>query len=123
MERCPNCRARLDEAETCRRCGMELGLLLATERAAEHWLRIGIAEFVKDEEPAAAEQALRRVLSLRRDPLAKSLLGLLYQRVSSSSDRLLIDPGARLVISNFGGRILISSEHSGEQPTPNQSMS
>ncbi|MBK5938658.1 hypothetical protein [Halochromatium roseum] len=107
MERCPNCRARLDEAEICRRCGMELGLLLATERAAEHWLRIGIAEFVKDES-AAAEQALQRVLSLRRDPLAESLLGLLYQRVSSSSDRLLIDPGTRLVISNFGGRVLIS---------------
>ena len=34
MERCPNCRARWDGAEHCRRCGMELAPLLAAEHAA-----------------------------------------------------------------------------------------
>ncbi|NEX17597.1 MAG: hypothetical protein C1943_13460 [Halochromatium sp.] len=88
---------------------MDLSLLLATEREAERWLRIGIGHLTKDE-PEAAEQALRRALSLERDPLAESLLGLLYQSVSSASDQVLIEPGARIRISTFGGRILISSD-------------
>jgi hypothetical protein len=73
MERCPNCRARLDEAETCRRCGMELGLLRETERAAETWLRQGILHLAR-QQPRQARQALRRALALRRDPLAEALL-------------------------------------------------
>lgn len=76
MERCPNCRARSDGADTCRRCGMALGLLLVTERAAERWLRRGIAHLASSEPDAAAE-ALRRSVALRRDPLAEHLLGLL----------------------------------------------
>jgi len=109
MDRCPSCRARTDGGETCRRCGMEFGLLLATEREAERWLRIGIAHLTKDESEAA-EQALRRALSLKRDPLAESLLGLLYQRLSSSSDQVLIEPGAGIRVSILGGRLLISTD-------------
>lgn len=75
MERCPNCRARTEGADTCRRCGMALGLLTATERAAEHWLRRGIAHLAAGA-PEAAIQALSRSLALRRDPLAEQLLGL-----------------------------------------------
>lgn len=76
MERCPNCRARLDGAETCRRCGMELGLLRATEQAAEAWLCRAIGHLTRNE-PGLAQQALHRVLALRPDPLADSLLGFL----------------------------------------------
>lgn len=78
MQRCPNCRARCDGADTCRRCGMALGLLQATERAAEHWLRRGIAHLAAAE-PYAAARALQRSLALQRDPLAEHLLGLLRQ--------------------------------------------
>ncbi|MCF7976709.1 MAG: hypothetical protein K9L82_01580 [Chromatiaceae bacterium] len=77
MDRCPNCRARLDDAaETCRRCGMELGLLRAIERAADDWLRCGIMNMMRDESDLA-RKAFCRALTLRRDPLTESLLGLL----------------------------------------------
>ncbi|MBK5930731.1 hypothetical protein [Halochromatium salexigens] len=82
MDRCPNCRARLDGAETCRRCGMELGLLRATERAADAWLRRAIAHLTRDEFECA-RQALHRALALRRDPLAESLRGLLHRTSSA----------------------------------------
>jgi predicted TPR repeat methyltransferase len=75
MDRCPNCQARVDDAaDTCRRCGMGLGLMRAAERAAEHWLRRGIADLAAGE-PDAAARALGRSLALRRDPLAEQLLG------------------------------------------------
>ncbi|MFP4061492.1 MAG: hypothetical protein ACLFS2_01715 [Halochromatium sp.] len=80
MERCPNCRARLDEAETCRRCGMELGLLLATERAAEVWLRRGIGHLLRDD-LGLAWHALRRALALQRDPLTEALFSLLNEQL------------------------------------------
>jgi hypothetical protein len=35
MERCPICRATLNDAETCRRCRAELGSAIRTERMAE----------------------------------------------------------------------------------------
>ena len=92
MERCPNCRARLDEAETCRRCGMELGLLLATERAAEFWLRRGIASLLRDD-LGLAWHALRRALALRRDPLAESLLGLLNRAAFADTSPLTFSSG------------------------------
>jgi hypothetical protein len=87
MERCPNCRARTDGTDTCRRCGMALGLLQATERAAEHWLRLGIAHLAAGA-PQAATRALNRSLALRHDPLAEELLELapgLVRQVSGAS--------------------------------------
>jgi hypothetical protein len=87
MERCPNCRARTDGTDTCRRCGMALGLLAATERAAEHWLRRGIGHLAAGA-PQAAARALERSLALRRDPLAEQLLGLapgLLRQASNAS--------------------------------------
>lgn len=88
MERCPNCRARTDGSATCRRCGMHLGLLEATEQAAEHWLRRGI-EHLAAGAPKAAAQALARSLALRQDPLVEQLLelgpGLLRQAPGSSA--------------------------------------
>lgn len=85
MERCPNCRARTDGADTCRRCGMALGLLAATERAAEHWLRRGIGHLAAGA-PEAAARALERSLALRRDPLAEQLLGLAPGRLRQVPD-------------------------------------
>jgi hypothetical protein len=96
MERCPNCRARTDGTDTCRRCGMALGLLAATERAAEHWLRRGIGHLAAGA-PQAAARALERSLALRRDPLAEQLLGLapgLLQQVPASSAGIETPVGA-----------------------------
>jgi len=52
---------------------MDLGLLVASERAAEGLLRDAVAALAVDDR-VAAEQALRRSLFLKRDRLAESLL-------------------------------------------------
>ena len=54
MDRCPNCRARSNGADTCRRCGMELGLLMAVEEAAKRLTTQGITHL------AAADCAAAR---------------------------------------------------------------
>ncbi|MBK1704551.1 hypothetical protein CKO40_08370 [Halochromatium glycolicum] len=76
MERCPNCRARSDGSESCRRCGMDHSRLLAAERAADACLRRAVAALAVND-TATAEQALHCALSLQHDPLAKALLGLI----------------------------------------------
>ena len=72
MERCPNCRARGDGSETCRRCGMNLSGLLAVERASEH-LR-GISHLAVAE-TQAAKSDLTRALRLHSAPFTELLLG------------------------------------------------
>jgi hypothetical protein len=74
MDRCPNCRARVQDDGPCRRCGMELGLLLAVEQASEAWLRHAL-QCLSADDRAAAEAALRRSLQLRQYPEAQLLLG------------------------------------------------
>jgi anti-sigma factor RsiW len=78
MERCPNCRARVQEGSECRRCGMDLGLLLVTEQAADRLLRRALQGLLAGDRTAARE-ALRRLRALRRDPLGERLLGYLEQ--------------------------------------------
>ena len=73
MERCPNCRARLDANPACRRCGMDLTNLLRAERAAESLLLQGIERLASD--PASAAEHFSRSLALRKTPLAQQLLG------------------------------------------------
>lgn len=68
MERCPNCRARRESGETCRRCGMDLTPLLAVERAAESLIARAIAELAAGQ-PAAAVPSLTRAQGLVTDPL------------------------------------------------------
>lgn len=75
MERCPNCRARLEaDSDTCRRCGIELTQLQAAAAAAEAQLRTGVARLARGERDAAAA-ALRRALAYKHLPLAEHLLG------------------------------------------------
>ncbi len=65
---------------------MALELLLAAERAAEHWLRRGIAHLVAGA-PDAAARALDRSLALRHDPLAEEVLRHLRPYRRQASDR------------------------------------
>jgi len=74
MERCPNCRARRDSGETCRRCGMDLALLLAVEWAAESLVTRAVAELAASR-PATALQSLTRAQGLITDPLIGHLRG------------------------------------------------
>ena len=72
MERCPNCRARTERAATCRRCGMELTLLQATEQAAAA-LYQSACRALSSGDPAAAAAALERANALLADPLSAHL--------------------------------------------------
>ena len=73
MDRCPNCRARVNGADHCRRCGMALDLLSKVEEAAEAQLRAAL-RYLAHGDSDAASTSLRRLLSLRREPLAEQLL-------------------------------------------------
>lgn len=74
MDRCPNCRARCEGRDSCRRCGMELAGLAAIEEAAERLTLLAVADLAAAR-PAAARERLRRALALRHEPLAELLLG------------------------------------------------
>ncbi|ABM60940.1 zinc ribbon domain-containing protein [Halorhodospira halophila] len=84
MDRCPNCRARADDqAQHCRRCGMELALLRCTDQAADRRLQEGVRQMAAGDR-GAAEEALQQVLTLRADPLARHLIGFLRAPAGSS---------------------------------------
>lgn len=91
---------------------MELDLLLATERAAEDWLRLGVVAMAGHDLPAAA-QALRRALSLRREPVAEALAGLLQDRRGWRADPESAPELARLAalmgLAHRQGQRLIST--------------
>jgi len=72
MERCPNCRARWESGETCRRCGMDLGPLLGVERAVEALLLRAAAQLAAGETEAAS-RSLGRASDLSADPLVGHL--------------------------------------------------
>lgn len=74
MERCPNCRARCEGRETCRRCGMDLSHLIAVEQAAERLILRGIGHLAAGEHAAAGVE-LKRAHDLRREPFTLLLRG------------------------------------------------
>lgn len=76
MERCPNCRARLSEEASCRRCGMDLSRLIETEQAAERLLVAGLGGLLAGEREAA-RRSLARSRALRDTDLARLLIGFL----------------------------------------------
>lgn len=97
MQRCPNCKARDDGGDNCRRCGMELGLLRRTERAAERLTRQAFRQLAI-EQPAAAETTLLRVRSLQQQPLAEQLLG--FIRAEEIKARTILAQRHRIIDSN-----------------------
>lgn len=75
MERCPNCRARYDRRERCRRCGMELGRLDQIERAADALVARSL-QCLADGDAALAVDVLLRAKRLRQDELVVHLIAL-----------------------------------------------
>ncbi|MCG6895507.1 MAG: hypothetical protein LJE60_00130 [Thiocapsa sp.] len=73
MDRCPNCRAHLDGSETCRRCGLELGLLQAVDQASQAAIARAIRRLA-DGDRAGAIRTLEQARFLSGDPLATTLL-------------------------------------------------
>ena len=72
MDRCPNCRARRDEGDTCRRCGMDLAPLLDVEQAAEALIALAIGQLARGQADAAV-CTLAKAEALRADPLVSHL--------------------------------------------------
>jgi|GEM_PF-822937 len=85
MERCPNCRARWDGGEHCRRCGLDLKPLLAVEQAAHRRIARALGRLAEgDRERALTDLAQAR--ALHREPFIDLLLGLI--RSDAASERL-----------------------------------
>ncbi|TVQ84283.1 MAG: hypothetical protein EA400_17935 [Chromatiaceae bacterium] len=74
MERCPNCNARWDGTDTCRRCGMDLGHLLRIEQTAERHLAAAVALWSSGDQDGA-QRAAATALALQRSDLAAALAG------------------------------------------------
>lgn len=86
MERCPNCRARLEEgAQHCRRCGMELQLLRRTEHAAAVLRERAVAALAAGD-PQRARRRLERAQALSADALAGQLLDFIDTPRGSGAD-------------------------------------
>ena len=79
MQRCPNCNARCDGNSTCRRCGMELTLLIRAERAAERLARQALTQLAA-EDATSAERTLREAQALHRTPRVEQLLRVIRQQ-------------------------------------------
>ena len=87
MERCPNCRARWDGGESCRRCGMDLAPLLAIEQAAESLLATAVARMVRGDAPSAV-RTLTQAERLSGEPLIRHLAGF-ARDIAAASDPCL----------------------------------
>ena len=74
MERCPNCRARWDGGEHCRRCGLELASLLVAEHAAHRLIARAFARLAAGEGTAALSD-LSRARGLHDEPFIALLQG------------------------------------------------
>lgn len=72
MDRCPNCRARRDEGDTCRRCGMDLAALLDVEQTAEALIAQAIGQLAQGQADAAV-RTLVKAEALRADPFVSYL--------------------------------------------------
>ncbi len=84
MDRCPNCRARWDGGETCRRCGLDLAPLLVVEQAADGLLARAVSELARGDSPAALH-TLAQARALSDDPLIRHLLGFARERDAESA--------------------------------------
>ncbi|EXJ15730.1 hypothetical protein [Imhoffiella purpurea] len=116
MDRCPNCKARVGEAPTCRRCGMELGQLFETERAAERALVQGMRYLLEGERERAIH-ALSRSRALHDTPLPRELLGFLAVNDPSTSDSVrTADPTAASVGSAMRTRPLATGVQTASRP-------
>lgn len=72
MESCPTCRAPHRGGETCRRCGTELGSVLAVEADAGRALAL-VRRALRRGDPAAALASARRACQLHRESEALRL--------------------------------------------------
>jgi len=80
MERCPNCRARLQDAWRCPRCGTDLSLPLKIEQRVRSLEKKAVTQLASGD-LSQAERALHKALRLKSSPLARALLRFVHSRV------------------------------------------
>ena len=85
MERCPVCRARLNDGPVCRRCGTDLTLALLIEARAEQLVREAVQCMARHDWPGA-EHAVQEALRLRQGSFARTLLGFIQQHAPATID-------------------------------------
>jgi predicted amidophosphoribosyltransferase len=73
MDRCPNCRARLDGSEQCRRCGLELKLLHAVDRSSEAAVARALHRLAEDDRTGAIRE-LKQAQALSGSAFVSALL-------------------------------------------------
>jgi hypothetical protein len=84
MDRCPNCRARLDGAEQCRRCGLELNLLYAVDRAGDAAVARAIRRLAEDDRIGAIRD-LKQARALSGGAFVSALLAFARSTPSAES--------------------------------------
>lgn len=87
LTQCPNCRARDPGDVRCRRCGMELGLLGATQAEAYRLIRTAL-ERIASGDNQAARSALERAAALQHDRFIDLLLAFAYDSRHAQCRRL-----------------------------------
>ena len=73
MERCPNCKGRYKNEDTCQRCGMDLSRLIQIENQVRRLEHAAIHKIL-DQDAFTAERMLQDALALQKSPSAEALL-------------------------------------------------
>lgn len=84
LERCPICRARLKQQDTCRRCGADLSRLLVLSQEA-YACYINSINLLSQGHVKAAHRAAQRSMQLKAEPLYKVWLSFIEDRMYSSN--------------------------------------
>lgn len=88
MERCPICRARLQQAEVCPRCGSELATVLQVEKqAAQCQQQVRDLLYAYDYEQA--HQAAQQALQLKYDKFLALVYHFLCEHKKTQTSNLI----------------------------------
>ena len=88
MERCPVCRAKLKDAPSCYRCGMDLSIPLNIAARAEALERQSVALLAKGD-LIEARAAIEQALQLKHSRLGLTLRKLIKQAILNEHSRFI----------------------------------
>lgn len=70
MERCPACRARLNNSVVCKRCNCDLTLVFAAQSQSEKALQQAMQALTRNESEQACNKQVAQALQLDASPMA-----------------------------------------------------
>ncbi|MGH8550674.1 MAG: GxxExxY protein [Methylococcales bacterium] len=80
MERCPSCRARVQGAVTCHRCGADLELLVRAENQVKRWMQDAILSGESGHRDTALN-CLRKIDAFDSSPATKRVTAFLQEKL------------------------------------------